>query len=72
MGKQGHAEGASRRLFLRYVTGIAVLWTLVIGGFLFRDMVQERQGTRLMAETYARAFFFKDQSIRFWASKTPS
>jgi len=47
------------------LTWIAVgLWTLIVGGSLTWNIVQEMQIADASALTTARANFFKDQSVR--------
>ena len=51
-----------------WVLPIALVWTLLIAGFLTGELLHERATTRRIAEMEARANFNKDQAIRLWAT----
>ena len=46
----------------------AIAWTVILGGLLAWDLVQDRRVYREMAFNEARAHFNKDQAFRLWAT----
>lgn len=53
----------------RYLWGLSLIWTLVVGGLLVWDFKELREETVRLAENNARANFNKDQAFRHWATQ---
>ncbi|MBF0612430.1 MAG: diguanylate cyclase, partial [Magnetococcales bacterium] len=52
----------------RYALLGLLVWTLVVGGSLLFNILNQKNNTILLATQIARANFNKDQAYRFWAS----
>ena len=53
---------------MKYTWWIVVVWTLILGGLLLRDLVILKDATQSLAIREARAHFQKDEAFRFWAA----
>lgn len=52
-----------------YLVLVISLWTLIIGGSFYWNLMQEKVSMMALSKKEAIANFNKDQAFRFWASK---
>ncbi|MBT3322390.1 MAG: PAS domain S-box protein [Anaerolineae bacterium] len=67
MNKKQITESRQKK-FVKYTFWIALAWTLIIAGMLFRDLAMLKQFTQNLAIREARAHFQTDEAFRFWSA----
>ena len=53
----------------RYAWILIISWTMMLGGIATWNAVQDKQSTKEIAASQARAYFKKDTAIRLWATR---
>ena len=62
-------QGNSFTLFWRYVAGVVIVWSIIIGGSLVSNIQLLDEQTMALARKEAIANFNKDQGFRLWGTK---